>query len=332
MSIRTVSIPALVIVGRVVARKLLRTALVLLGVLVLVFLVVRLVPGDPAVSILGEQAPEEELARLRVEMGLDLPLATQFGRYLSSVLDGSLGHAMSRAYQGATVSNLIADVFPFTMELALIAILVAAFIALPLGVWSALRRNGVVDRLALAGTLLGVAMPGFWLGPLLIYLFCVYLRVLPDPASGVLGAASLVLPCTVLGLALSAKLTRMVRSSVLDTLQRPFVRAAWARGIPNGRVVVRHVLRNALIPVVTVLGLQLAALLSGAIITEKVFARPGIGTLLLEGIALRDYAIVQGTAIFIGLLYVLINLAVDLLYVLVDPQILRTFRTAREGQ
>jgi ABC-type dipeptide/oligopeptide/nickel transport system permease component len=294
-----------------------RTLLVLLGVLTLVFAVVRAVPGDPALAILGEQAPPEELARLRAEMGLELPLHEQYTRYLGQVLDGTLGKPWSRAHRQLNVADLIGEVLPYTFELALAAVLVAMLIALPLGLLAALRRNRPTDHLALIITLVGIAMPGFWLGPLLIHLLCVRVGLFPDPAF-------------VLGLALSAKLTRMVRSSVLDVLEQPYVLAARARGIPEGRIILRHVLRNALIPVTTVIGLQFAALLSGAIITEKVFARPGLGMLLLEGIAQRDYAIVQGTALFIGIIYVGVNLVVDLLYVVIDPRIAHTF--ARGGR
>jgi ABC-type dipeptide/oligopeptide/nickel transport system permease component len=307
-----------------------RTLLVLLGVLTLVFAVVRAVPGDPALAILGEQAPPEELARLRAEMGLELPLHEQYTRYLGQVLDGTLGKPWSRAHRQLNVADLIGEVLPYTFELALAAVLVAMLIALPLGLLAALRRNRPTDHLALIITLVGIAMPGFWLGPLLIHLLCVRVGLFPDPAAGVQGLPSLVLPAFVLGLALSAKLTRMVRSSVLDVLEQPYVLAARARGIPEGRIILRHVLRNALIPVTTVIGLQFAALLSGAIITEKVFARPGLGMLLLEGIAQRDYAIVQGTALFIGIIYVGVNLVVDLLYVVIDPRIAHTF--ARGGR
>ncbi len=307
--------------------RMIRTALVLAGILLLVFVVVRAVPGDPALSILGEQAPADELARLRHEMGLDRSLLEQFGAYAAQVADGSLGRPWSRRNAGLTVSELVFEAMPFTFELALAAVLVAVLIALPLGVMCAMRRNRPVDHAALAVTLVGVAMPGFWIGPLLIHAFCVRLHLLPDPASGVQGVESLLLPAFVLGLALSAKLTRMVRTSVLDVMEQPYVLAARARGIPESRVIVRHVLRNALIPVVTVLGLQFAALLSGAIVTEKVFARPGLGTLLLEGIAVRDYAIVQGTTLIIGFVYVAVNLVVDLLYLAIDPRLARS-RTA----
>jgi len=302
------------------ARRLGRTALVLGGVLLLVFVVVRAIPGDPAVTILGEQAPPEELAALRAHMGLDLPLHRQLGRYLGEVADGSLGRPFSPSRSGTTVMALILDLFPYTLELAASAVLVALLLALPLGMAAALRRNRPTDHAALAVTLVGIAMPGFWLGPLLIHLFSVKLRLLPDPAAGLKGLQSLLLPALVLGLALSAKLTRMVRSSLLDVLAEPYVLAARARGIPTGRILLRHVLRNALVPVATVLGLQFAALLAGAIVTEKVFARPGLGTLLLEGIAQRDYAVVQGTALFIGAVYVLVNLLVDFLYGIIDPR------------
>lgn len=305
--------------------KTARTALVLLGVLTLVFVVVRAVPGDPAISILGEQAPPEELAALRDEMGLNLPLHRQYSKYVGQVFDGTLGRPFSRVRRDLTVAQLIMNVLPYTFELALTAVFLAALLALPLGLLAALRRDGLLDNLSLLATLVGIAMPGFWLGPLLIHAFCVKLGVLPDPGGGVQGLPTLVLPAFVLGLALSAKLTRMVRSSVLDVLQQPYVLAARARGIPEHRIILRHVLRNALIPVATVMGLQFAALLSGAIVTEKVFARPGLGTLLLEGIAARDYAIVQGTALFIGAVYVVVNLVVDVAYMLIDPRIAQSF-------
>jgi len=305
--------------------KVLRTAAVLLGVLTLVFVVVRAVPGDPALSILGDQAPPDDLARLRQQMGLDLSWWQQYGRYLGQVADGSLGRPFSKVRHELTVAQLIGDVLPYTFELALSAVLVAAFLAIPLGLFAALHRNSAADSFTLMATLLGIAMPGFWLGPLLIHFLCVKAGWFPDPAAGVQGLASLVLPAVVLGLALSAKLTRMVRSSVLDVLQQPYVLAARARGIPEHRVILRHVLRNSLVPVATVLGLQFAALLSGAIVTEKVFARPGLGTLLLEGIAARDYAVVQGTALFIGMVYVAVNLLVDLVYMVLDPRIAHSF-------
>jgi peptide/nickel transport system permease protein len=298
-----------------------RVLLVLFGVVTLVFIVVRAVPGDPAVSILGETAPPEELAHLRAELGLDRPLPEQFGLYLSQIFDGSLGRPFTRLAGGMTVSGMLVRVLPYTLELALAAVLVAAGLALPLGVLCARRRGSWTDHLVLVATLAGIAMPGFWLGPLLIHFFCVKLHLLPDPAAGMKGLSSLVLPAFVLGLALSAKLSRMVRSSVLDVLEQPYVLAARARGIPERRVMLFHVLRNALIPVATVMGLQFAALLAGAIVTEKVFARPGIGTLLLEGIAARDYAVVQGTTLFIGAVYVLVNLATDLAYRAIDPRI-----------
>ena len=298
-----------------------RTGLTLAGVVLLVFAVVRAVPGDPALAILGEQARPEDLARLREQMGLTRPLVEQFTGYLTQILDGSLGRPFSRGGPEQTVSGLLLEVLPYTVELALSAVLIACLLALPLGVLSALRRDRPADRLVLVGTLLGVAMPGFWLGPLLIHLFCVRLGWLPDPGAGVRGVPSLVLPALVLGLALSAKLARMTRSSVLDVLQQPYVTAAYSRGISGASVLVRHVLRNALVPIVTVLGMQFAALLAGAIVTEKVFARPGVGTLLLDGIAARDYAVIQGTALHIGAAYVGVNLVFDLLYGVVDPRI-----------
>jgi len=299
-----------------------RTILVLAGVVTLVFVVVRLVPGDPAVSILGDQAPPEQVSMLREQMGLELPLWKQYLDFVSRILDGSLGKPFRASHDpDATVASLVGEVFPFTLELALAAVIVACLLALPLGTMSALRRGKAADSIALTATLVGLAMPVFWLGPLLIHLLCVKLRVLPDPAAGVTGVGSLILPAAVLGLALSARLTRMVRSSVLDVLQQPYVLAAYARGLPHGRVIVRHVLRNALLPVATVLGLQFAALLSGALVTEKVFARPGIGSLLIDAVTRRDYSVVQGTALVIGAIYVVVNLLVDIAYMVIDPRL-----------
>lgn len=297
--------------------RLLRTAGVLAGVLVTVFVVARAVPGDPAVNLLGDRATEAELAALRSRLGLDLPLADQLGAYAGSVLDGSLGHSFR---DGATVSSHIGAVLPFTVELALAGIVVACLLAFPLGVAAALRRDTLVDGAALLLAMAGVAVPGFWLGPLLIHLVCVRLGWLPDPGAGVLGLRSLVLPALVLGAALAGKLTRMIRASLLDALHAEHVVAARARGLPERRVFLAHVLRNALVPVVTVLGLQLAALLTGAIVAEKVFARPGLGTLLLDAIQARDYPVVQGCVLIIALIYVLVNWAVDGAYRTLDPR------------
>ena len=297
--------------------RLLRAAAVLGGVLVMVFIVARAVPGDPAVNLLGEQATEQELASLRVQLGLDRPAGEQFRAYLGDVLDGSLGTSFQG---GGTVAAAIGRVLPFTVELALAGVLVACLIAFPLGIIAALRKDTALDNGALLLAMVGIAVPNFWLGPLLIHLVCVRLGWLPDPGAGVIGLPSLVLPALVLGTALAGKLTRMIRASLLDVVHAEYVTAARARGLPERRVFIHHVLRNSLIPVVTVLGLQLAALLTGAIVTEKVFARPGLGTLMLDAIQARDYPVVQGCVIVVAAIYVGVNWAVDGVYLLLDPR------------
>ena len=309
--------------------RFLRAVGVLAGVLVTVFVVARAVPGDPAVNLLGEQAGEEELAALRGRLGLDRPVGDQFRAYLGDIFDGSLGHSFQ---DGGPVVAVIARVLPFTVELALAGVLVACIIAFPLGILAALRKDTALDSGALILAMVGIAVPNFWLGPLLIYLVCVRLGWLPDPGAGVLGLPSLVLPALVLGTALAGKLTRMIRSSLLDVIHAEYVTAARARGLPERRVFVHHILRNSLVPVVTVLGLQLAALLTGAIVTEKVFARPGLGTLLLDAIQARDYPVVQGCVIVVAAIYVGVNWAVDGVYLLLDPRGAAADAPAGEGR
>lgn len=309
--------------------RLLRAAGVLAGVLMMVFVVARAVPGDPAVNLLGEQATEQELAALRTRLGLDLPVGEQFRAYLGDVFDGSLGTSFQ---SGRTVMEAIGRVLPFTVELALAGVLVACLIAFPLGIVAALRKDSALDNGALVLAMVGIAVPNFWLGPLLIHLICVRLGWLPDPGAGVLGLPSLILPALVLGTALAGKLTRMIRSSLLDVVHAEYVTAARARGLPEARVFVHHVLRNSMVPVVTVLGLQLAALLTGAIVTEKVFARPGLGTLLLDAIQARDYPVVQGCVIVVAAIYVGVNWAVDGVYLLLDPRGAAADAPAGEGR
>ena len=308
--------------------RLLRAAGVLAGVLVMVFVVARAVPGDPAVNLLGEQATEQELAALRTQLGLDLPVGAQFSAYLGDVFDGSLGTSFQ---SGKAVAEAIGRVLPFTIELAFAGVLVACLIAFPLGIVAVLRKATALANGALVLAKVGDALPTIRLGPLLIHLVCVRLGWLPDPGAGVLGFPSLVLPALVLGTALAGKLTRMIRSSLLDVVHAEYVTAARARGLPERRVFVHHVLRNSLVPVVTVLGLPLAALLTGAIVTEKVFARPGLGTLMLDAIQARDYPVVQGCVIVVAAIYVGVNWAVDGLYLLLDPRGAAADAPAGEG-
>ncbi len=302
-------------------RRALTAIFVIVGVVTAVFFIQRAVPGDPAENILGEQATEADKAAFRERLGLDLSTGEQYVALWASVLDGTLGVSYESGETPRAVSTILAENLPATVELALVGVLVAILIAFPLGVGAALRPYSAVDQGSGILALLGVAIPNFWLGPLAILLFCITWRVLPDPGHGMQGFSTLILPAIVLGTALSAKLMRMIRSSVLEALRAPHVIAAKSRGLSNRKVLSRHVIRNAMVPVLTLLSLQFASLLTGAIVTEKVFARPGLGTLLLDAVSMRNYPVVQGTVILMALLYTLVNLATDLAYGFVDPRI-----------
>ncbi|MFT5433308.1 MAG: ABC-type dipeptide/oligopeptide/nickel transport system permease component [Myxococcota bacterium] len=308
---------------RRVLERLLGATLAIAGAVTLVFFTLRATPGDPADNILGDEAPPAAKQAFRDRLHLDEPLFDQYGHLWNDILDGSLGHSYGISDRDETVAEVIGDVLPATIELALAAMLVALLIALPVGILAALNQGRLIDQLSMLAAMVGVAVPVFWLGPMLLFLLSVKIQLLPDPGAPLRGPWPLLLPAMVLGLALSAKLTRMVRASVLDVLREDYVTTARAKGLPEWRVVGKHVLRNALVPVLTVAGLQMAALLSGAIVTEKVFARPGIGTLLLDAIVKRDYAVVQGCVISVAVGYVLVNLLVDLLYIAIDPRVRR---------
>ncbi len=299
-------------------RRLVSSLTAVFGVSVLVFLLVHLIPGDPVDNLLGERADPIDKIEMRRCMDLDQPLYVQFGRFLKNVGDGTLGHTCPD--QRRTVASLIADALPSTMALALSAMLVALVLALPLGIIAALRPGSALDATATVISLAGISMPAMWLGPLLLAIFYVGLQWLPGPADQA-GIASLVLPSFMLGTHLMAMLARMTRSSLLEVLGEDYVRTARAKGLSSSVVVLRHALRNALVPVITVAGIQFGSLLAGAVVTEKVFARPGIGTLLLEAISQRDYRVVQGCTLVIAISYVTDNLLVDLAYGLADPRI-----------
>ena len=300
-------------------RRLLTSAVVVVGVPTLVFAVIRLVPGDPADSILGEQAMAVDKDRFRQAYHLDEPLHVQYGLFLRNVFDGSLG----RDYEDPTrsVASVIARHLPAPLELAAAAMALAILLAVPLGVVSALHQYSLADHAAMLIALIGVSMPNFWLGPMLLILFALTLKWVPSPGESVAGLVDLVLPAITLGTALLGKLTRMTRAAVLEVLGEDYVRTARAKGLPERRVVFKHVLRNALIPVTTVAGLQFGAILTGAIVTEKVFARPGLGTLLLEAIEKRNFDLVQGSVIVVAFVYVAVNLATDLAYAAADPRV-----------
>jgi ABC-type dipeptide/oligopeptide/nickel transport system permease component len=301
---------------RYLVRRLLLTIPVLFGVATLVFTLIHLVPGDPAQSMLGEGATQEEIGKLRESLGLDEPLLAQYGSFLSGVVRGDLG--TSFRYNTPVTTQILARL-PNTAMLALAAMLVAIAFAIPLGILAAVYRGTAVDHAAMAAALAGISMPNFWLGPLLAILFAVWLGWLPVSGTG--SVWHLVLPAVTLGAALSAILARMTRASLLEELRELYVLAARARGLSRARAVLRHAFRNSLIPIVTIIGLQLGAVLTGTIITETIFAWPGVGRLLIQAINFRDYPLVQGCILFISVTYVAMNLITDLTYGLLDPRI-----------
>jgi ABC-type dipeptide/oligopeptide/nickel transport system permease component len=301
---------------RYLTRRLLLTIPVLLGVATLVFALIHLVPGDPAQSMLGESASPEDVQRLRQNLGLDEPLWAQYKAFMTGVVKGDLGRSFR---YGTPVTTEIRSRLPRTLQLALAAMAVAMAVAIPLGILAAVYRGTAVDHAAMTVALLGISMPNFWLGPLLAILFAVFLGWLPVSGTGTL--AHLVLPAVTLGAALSAILARMTRASVLEELRELYVLAARARGMSRTRSVLRHAFRNSLIPIVTIVGLQFGAVLTGTIITETIFAWPGVGRLLIQAINFRDYPLVQGCILFISFTYVMMNLLTDLTYGWLDPRI-----------
>jgi len=281
-----------------------------------VFLLIHLVPGDPILQMLGEGAPAADIAATRHAYGLDAPLTEQYLHYWKGVLHGDLGPSL-RFNQNA--GKLIAQRYPYTLQLTIAALLVALIISIPAGVRSAQRRGKWDDKTLSVVSLFGLSFPNFALGPILILLFSIELGVLPVSGSGSL--AHLVLPAITMGGSLAAILTRMVRTSMLEELGQDYIRTARAKGLPERTVVYRHALRNAMLPILTVVGLQFGALLAGAIVTETIFSWPGIGRLTITAIGSRDYYLVQGCILAIGLTYVLVNLLTDLLYSVANPRI-----------
>ncbi len=301
---------------RYLVRRVLLTVPVLIGVATLVFALIHLVPGDPAQSMLGDGASQQEVEQLREALGLNRPLLVQYKAFLSGLVRGDLGSSFR---YGTPVAREIRDRLFRTFQLAFAAMFVAMLIAIPLGMLAAVFRGTAIDHAAMTLALVGISMPNFWLGPLLAILFAVYLGWLPVAGTGSL--AHLVLPAVTLGAALAAILARMTRASLLEELRELYVLAARARGLSRLRAIVRHAFRNSLIPVVTIVGLQFGAVLTGTIITETIFAWPGVGRLLIQAINFRDYPLVQGCILFISFTYVMMNLLTDLTYGLLDPRI-----------
>jgi peptide/nickel transport system permease protein len=301
---------------RYLVRRILLTIPVLLGVATLVFSLIHLVPGDPAQAMLGDGASPQDIAELRNSLGLDRPLLDQYVTFMRHAVTGDLGRSFRT---GQPVTTMIVERIPATAELAIAAMLVAIVVAIPLGVIAAVWRGTAADYGAMTFALAGVSIPNFWLGPLLAIVFAVELGWLPVSGRGTL--AHLVLPAISLGLALAAILARMTRASLLDELRELYVRAARARGASRTAAVTAHALRNSMVPLLTIVALQFGAVLTGAVITETIFAWPGIGRLLIQSIGFRDYQMVQGCILLIAVTYVTVNLITDLMYGVLDPRI-----------
>lgn len=299
----------------IVLRRLAFTLPTLLGVATLVFALLHAIPGDPVDVMLGESATPAAREHLRRDLGLDRPLLEQYSTFLAGLGRGDLG---SSIHTRERVTSLVAVHLPMTIALATVALFFAIAVAIPAGLIAAARRGGFADRACLLLSLLGMALPNFWLGPVLVLLFAIELGILPVAGAG--GPAHLVLPAVTLGLSMAALLTRMTRSAVLETLHEDYVRTAKAKGASQARVLMRHALGNALTPIVSVIGLQAGSLLAGSVITETIFAWPGLGRLMVDAIRSRDYPVVQGCVLVIAFAYVLVNLATDLAYAWADPR------------
>lgn len=297
-------------------KRLLGTIPVIFGVLLLTFVLVHSIPGDPVEVMLGESATSADREVLRQNLGLDEPLPIQFFQYVAKVAQGDLGVSI---HSKKPIVDLLAERLPATMKLAALALMIAISIGVPLGIVAALKVDRWADNLATVLSLTVSAMPHFWLGPLLMMVFALWLGLLP--VSGMDANTSIILPALTLGFGLAAILTRMTRASMLEVLHEDFIRTARAKGLPEKIVILKHALRAALLPIVTVLGLQLGSLLAGTVITETVFAWDGIGRLLVESIEKRDYPVTQACVLVIALTYVFVNLLTDIIYTRIDPRV-----------
>jgi peptide/nickel transport system permease protein len=311
-------------VGKYVIRRLVQLIPTLLIVSFAVFMTIHLIPGDPASIVAGPNATDEQLEALTRQFGLDKPLGTQYIIWLGNVLKGDMGTSFLNKFP---VTELIAQRIPATLELALAAALIAVLISFPLGIFAALKPGSVIDFVSTLFASLSFAVPSFWLAILLILLFSLQFKLLPPSGRPEIGEQpvehfkALIMPALTLGLGIAAKLARYLRSSMLDILDRDYVRTARAKGLSERPVVLRHVLRNAMIPVITVFGLQTGDLLSGAIIVESIFAWPGVGRLTIQSIGWRDYSLLQANVLYIVLAFMIINLLTDLTYAFFDPRI-----------
>lgn len=295
--------------------RLLSVIPVVFGVVLLTFLLIHVVPGDPVEVMLGESASVADSAALREELGLNQPLMIQFGQYLNKLAHGDLGRSI---HTKMPISALIKERYPATVKLAVVALALGLMIGVPMGIYAALHAGHWQDFVITIISVRFSAMPAFWLGPLLMLLFAVWLGWLP--VSGMENHASIVLPALTLGFGLSAILTRMTRTSLLEVLNDDYIRTARAKGLSERAVILRHALRAALLPIITIVGLQMGSLLAGTVITETIFSWDGIGRLLVESIEKRDYPVTQACVLMVSLSYVLINLVTDLLYQVADPR------------
>lgn len=305
------------------AKKLLTLIPVMLGVSLLVFMIIQLTPGDPAEVMLGTDADPVTVQVVREQLGLNDPKPVQYFRYLGNALRGDLGNSIR---SGRPVVDELADRFPYTVELAVVSLVISVVIGVATGIIAAVKKGSIWDALSMIGSLIGVSAPSFWLGLMLMLFFSYYLRWVPasgraGPLWTLAGWKTIILPALALGLGSAATIARMTRSSLADVLRQDFVRTARAKGLSERVVIFRHAMSNALIPVVTIIGLRLGFLLGGAVVVEQVFAWPGIGSQVVNAIGNRDLPMVQGAVLLTALCFVLINLAVDLLYGVIDPRI-----------
>ncbi len=290
-------------------------SIVIFGVLLLTFLLIHLVPGDPVEVMLGESASTADRAALRENLGLNQPLMTQFSGYLNKLAHGDFGQSI---YTKTPIVELLKEKYPATLKLAIVALLIGLSIGIPLGIYAALKAGHWQDFVVTIISVRFSAMPAFWLGPMLMLLFAVWFGWLP--VSGMDSGTSIILPALTLGFGLSAILTRMTRTSLLEVLNEDFIRTARAKGLSESAIIIRHALRAALLPIITIVGLQMGSLLAGTVITETIFSWDGIGRLLVESIEKRDYPVTQACVLVVALSYVLVNLLTDVLYKFADPR------------
>jgi peptide/nickel transport system permease protein len=292
------------------------TILTLFGVSLLVFLMIHFIPGDPVLNILGEFATEEAVAKLKSDLGLDQPMYMQYLHFVAGIFQGDLGTSY---LTGISVLEEISNRFPVTFQLAVFSLVIGALLGIGLGIIAAVKQNTIVDQLAMLVSLVGISAPGFWIALFLIFIFSYQIPIFP--ISGYEGIYSLILPSITLGLGTSGNIARMTRSSMLEVLKQDYMRTAEAKGVNLIRLIVGHGLQNALIPVITLIGIQFGGLLAGAVVTETVFALPGIGSLAIDAIATRDMPTVQGLVLFMAAMFIIVNLLIDVIYSVIDPRI-----------